>query len=165
VPAFNEERGVAGTIASCLSVDYPRELLEVIVVNDGSTDATWGRILEAKARWPELYVVDLGRNYGKCGAMAEGIRRARGEVLCFEDSDSYLEPGRPRDERWRPPGGRASTPARRVSTVREDTCWEVSVQVLMSQSTSGQRHRRLFHNRRAGRPKQARARTSTAMRS
>jgi hyaluronan synthase len=91
IPAFNEENGIIGTIESCLAVDYPRPLLEVIVVNDGSTDATWDRILEAKARWPEIYAIDLGRNYGKRGAMAEGIRRSTGEVLCFVDSDSYLE--------------------------------------------------------------------------
>lgn len=93
IPAFNEEDGIIGTIESCLSVDYPTELLEVIVVNDGSTDATWDRILEAKERWPELYAVDLGRNYGKRGAMAEGIRRATGDILCFVDSDSYLATG------------------------------------------------------------------------
>ena len=92
VPAFNEEDGIIGTIASCMAVAYPSHLLEVIVVNDGSTDATWERILEAKARWPQLYAIDLGRNYGKRGAMAEGIRRARGDVLCFVDSDSYLKP-------------------------------------------------------------------------
>jgi hyaluronan synthase len=92
VPAFNEEEGIVGTIASCIQVDYPVHLTEVIVVNDGSTDSTWARILEAKARWPQLYAVDLGRNYGKRGAMAEGIRRARGEILVFVDSDSYLEP-------------------------------------------------------------------------
>ncbi|MDQ3681133.1 MAG: glycosyltransferase family 2 protein [Actinomycetota bacterium] len=91
IPAFNEEEGIIGTIASCIDVDYPVHLTEVIVVNDGSTDATWERILEAKARWPRLYAVDLGRNYGKRGAMAEGIRRARGDVLVFVDSDSYLE--------------------------------------------------------------------------
>ena len=91
VPAFNEEEGIIGTIESCLAVDYPADLLEVIVVNDGSTDATWSRMLEAKERWPQLYVVDLGRNYGKRGAMAEGIRRARGDILCFVDSDSYLD--------------------------------------------------------------------------
>src|SRR5947207_5845964 len=47
VPAFNEEEGIGGTIASCLAVDYPRDRLEVIVVNDGSTDNTWERILDA----------------------------------------------------------------------------------------------------------------------
>ncbi|MEY2567902.1 MAG: hyaluronan synthase [Actinomycetota bacterium] len=93
VPAFNEEDGIIGTIESCLAVDYPRPLLEIIVVNDGSTDRTWERILEAKARWPQIYAVDLGRNYGKRGAMAEGIRRSTGDVLCFVDSDSYLERG------------------------------------------------------------------------
>lgn len=92
VPAFNEEDGIIGTIESCLSGDYPAHLLEIIVVNDGSSDRTWERILEAKARWPQVYAVDLGRNHGKRGAMAEGIRRATGEILCFVDSDSYLAP-------------------------------------------------------------------------
>ena len=91
IPAFNEEDGIIGTIASCLAVDYPPGLVEVIAVDDGSNDATWERMLEAKARWPRLYAVTLGRNYGKRGAMAEGIRRARGQILCFVDSDSYLD--------------------------------------------------------------------------
>ena len=91
IPAFNEEDGIIGTIASCLAVDYPGALLEVIAVDDGSTDATWARMQEARARWPQLHVLTLGRNYGKRAAMAEGIRRARGEILCFVDSDSYLD--------------------------------------------------------------------------
>jgi hyaluronan synthase len=91
IPAFNEEDGIIGTIESCVAVDYPEHLLEVIVVNDGSTDRTWERILEAKRRWPKVFAIDLGRNYGKRAAMAEGIRRARGEILTFVDSDSYLQ--------------------------------------------------------------------------
>ena len=90
IPAFNEEEGIIGTIESCVGADYPADRLEVIVVNDGSTDETWSRILEAKARWPRLYAVDLGANYGKRGAMAEGMRRASGEIFVFVDSDSYL---------------------------------------------------------------------------
>ncbi|HEX5616491.1 MAG TPA: glycosyltransferase [Acidimicrobiia bacterium] len=90
VPAFNEEAGIAGTLRSCLSARYPHASLEVIAINDGSTDRTWDRILEVKRDHPELYAVHLGGNYGKRAAMAEGIRRARGEILLFVDSDSYL---------------------------------------------------------------------------
>jgi hyaluronan synthase len=92
IPAFNEEEGIAGTIQSCLDVLYPRSRIEVIVVNDGSTDRTWERILEAGGRRPRFQAVDLGRNYGKRGAMAEGFRRSKGEILVFVDSDSYLAP-------------------------------------------------------------------------
>ncbi|MFL5863233.1 MAG: glycosyltransferase [Solirubrobacteraceae bacterium] len=92
VPAFNEEEGIAWTIESCLNVLYPRDLVEVIVVNDGSTDGTWERILEAGGRRPRFHAVNLGRNYGKRGAMAEGFRRSKGEILVFVDSDSYLAP-------------------------------------------------------------------------
>lgn len=58
------------------------QLLQVIVVNDGSTDGTWARMLEAKRRWPQICAIDLGRNHGKRGAMAEGIRRAEGRSSC-----------------------------------------------------------------------------------
>lgn len=92
VPAFNEQDGIVGTIESCVRARYPDGLVEVVVVNDGSTDATWERILEAKRRWPEIHVVHLGANYGKRGAMAEGIRRSSGDILVFVDSDSYLNP-------------------------------------------------------------------------
>ena len=93
IPAFNEAAGILSTIESCLAVNYPTDRFEVIVLNDGSTDATWDRILEAKARWPKLHAVNLGRNYGKRSAMAEGIRRSLGDILCFVDSDSYLDRG------------------------------------------------------------------------
>lgn len=90
IPAFNEEEGIGGTIASCLAARYPRGRVEVLVVNDGSTDRTWERILDAKATWPQVHAIDLGRNYGKRGAMAEGIRRSSGDILVFVDSDSYV---------------------------------------------------------------------------
>lgn len=92
IPAFNEEEGIIGTIQSCLHVDYPSELVEVIAINDGSTDGTWQAMTRAYEDSSRLHAIDLGRNYGKRGAMAEGIRRATGEILCFVDSDSYLKP-------------------------------------------------------------------------
>jgi hyaluronan synthase len=86
VPAFNEEEGIEGTIASIVNSDYPAHLLEIVVVNDGSTDDTWQRMVAARERWPQVHAIDLGANYGKRAAMAEGIRRSSGEI------DSYLAP-------------------------------------------------------------------------
>ena len=93
VPAFNEEDGITGTIASIVDCDYPAHLVEIVVVNDGSTDDTWQRMVEARARWPQVHAIDLGANYGKRAAMAEGIRRTTGSILAFVDSDSYLARG------------------------------------------------------------------------
>ena len=90
IPAFNEADGIEATIAAALMSDYPAAKLEVIAVNDGSTDGTWRAMLKAQSRWPQVTVVDLGQNHGKRAAMAEGYRRSSGEVLLFVDSDSYL---------------------------------------------------------------------------
>jgi hyaluronan synthase len=91
VPAFNEEDCIEKTLDACFAVNYPSDLLEIIVINDGSSDGTWDRICAAKQQHPELYAVNLGPNYGKRGAMAEGLRRATGEIAFFVDSDSYLD--------------------------------------------------------------------------
>lgn len=93
VPAFNEEDGITGTIESVVGCDYPGHLVEIVVVNDGSTDDTWERMVAARERWPQVHAIDLGANYGKRAAMAEGIRRSTGTILAFVDSDSYLESG------------------------------------------------------------------------
>ena len=92
VPAFNEEAGIEETIASIVASDYPSHLVDVVVINDGSTDETWAGMVAAQARWPQIHAIDLGANYGKRAAMAEGIRRSTGEILAFVDSDSYLAP-------------------------------------------------------------------------
>jgi hyaluronan synthase len=91
IPAFNEEDCVGMTIDACYATDYPAGKLEVVVVDDGSTDATWERILEAKERYPSLVCVRFSHNRGKRAAMAEGIRRSSGEITVFVDSDSVIE--------------------------------------------------------------------------
>jgi hyaluronan synthase len=90
VPAFNEGEAVARTIHACLGVDYPRAKLEVVIVNDGSSDDTWDQMRKAAAEYPPGAVrcIDLGRNQGKRAAMAAGIRATSAEILVFVDSDS-----------------------------------------------------------------------------
>jgi hyaluronan synthase len=92
MPAFNEEAVIARSLRSLLTLDYPVEKLELVAVNDGSTDETLARIREVAAEEPRVRVIDLGHNQGKRAAMAAGMRATAADILAFVDSDSTLEP-------------------------------------------------------------------------
>jgi hyaluronan synthase len=92
VPAFNEEDAIEATIDAVLASDYPAGKLDVIVVDDGSSDGTWARMIAARERHPSLVCVRFPTNRGKRAAMAEGIRRSEADICAFVDSDSVLEP-------------------------------------------------------------------------
>lgn len=111
VPAFDEERTIERTVLSLLGSRYPD--LEVIVVNDGSRDATVARLARAfdlvpcgrrpagalptepvravyrSRRDPRLLVVDK-KNGGKADALNAGIDVARGELVCAVDADVVI---------------------------------------------------------------------------
>ncbi len=88
VPAYNEERTIAQSVASILASDYPQ--FEVIVINDGSTDAT-ETVLQPLRGDPRLHYV-AKPNGGKASALNLGLQRARGEIVLFTDADSLFEP-------------------------------------------------------------------------
>jgi glycosyltransferase involved in cell wall biosynthesis len=86
VTAYNHERFVAAAIHSALRQDYPAELLEVVVVNDGSTDGT-GRVLDARfGSEPRVRIVHQ-ENRGFAGAMNRALGEARGELIALLDGD------------------------------------------------------------------------------
>jgi hyaluronan synthase len=94
IPAYNEGAMVLQSIESVARAHYPRERLEILVVDDGSRDDTWEHIQRAAARYPEL--VSTRRqpeNRGKREALAYGFENARGEVVVTLDSDSVIDPG------------------------------------------------------------------------
>jgi hyaluronan synthase len=92
VPAYNEP-DIAKTLLACLSVDYPKELIRVVVVDDKSTDETLSRINAVAEEYPELTVIPQPVNQGKRHAMATGIAAADDvEVFVFIDSDSQVAP-------------------------------------------------------------------------
>jgi hyaluronan synthase len=94
IPAFNEGVSVLRTINACIDQDYPDEKLQIVCVNDGSTDDTWSYIQHAVNRFGDrVMAIDLGSNQGKRAAMAEGVRRTDSEILVFIDSDSEPVPG------------------------------------------------------------------------
>lgn len=95
-PAKNEGDNIAQTLRALLAIDYPKELFEVFTVNDGSTDDTLSEMLKVKAEAKEqgiaMTVINWPENRGKRPAMAEGIIASRSEIICFVDSDSFVEP-------------------------------------------------------------------------
>lgn len=94
VPARNEERNVEEALRSLLAVDYDN--LELLVVNDRSTDRT-GEILDrlsaANPRLKVVHLTDLPSGWlGKNHALQFGAERATGEWLLFTDADIVFEP-------------------------------------------------------------------------
>ena len=94
IPAYNEGAMVEQAIVSVAAALYPAERLEIIAVDDGSTDDTWTHMRRAAARFPgRVSTVRLEKNQGKRAALAAAFRRARGEIVVTIDSDSVIEPG------------------------------------------------------------------------
>lgn len=87
VAAYNEEASIVTTIESIALQQYPGPL-QVIVINDGSTDATAEKL--AGLSYPWLEVVTLARNGGKAKALNAGLARAQWDLTITVDGDSYL---------------------------------------------------------------------------
>jgi cellulose synthase/poly-beta-1,6-N-acetylglucosamine synthase-like glycosyltransferase len=87
VAAHDEQQVIAAKVANALALDYPRELLEVIVACDGCTDATAER---ARAAGADL-VLELPRG-GKIRAQDAAVAAAAGTVLGFSDANAQWEP-------------------------------------------------------------------------
>lgn len=91
IPAYNEGERVLAAIDSVLASDYPAGKLEVIAVNDGSSDDTWTWIEQAARRYGNrLRTINLRRNRGKRGAMHAGFTAASGAIWITVDSDSMV---------------------------------------------------------------------------
>jgi cellulose synthase/poly-beta-1,6-N-acetylglucosamine synthase-like glycosyltransferase len=87
VAAHDEEAVIAAKVADALALDYPRELLQLIVACDGCADAT---ALRARGAGADL-VLELPRG-GKVRAQDAAVRAARGEIVAFSDANSLWEP-------------------------------------------------------------------------
>ncbi|GAA5234651.1 glycosyltransferase family 2 protein [Verticiella sediminum] len=88
-PVYNEEDSIGLFLdrLDAVFAAHPEIRLEVVFVNDGSTDATLARLLEAQAADERLRVVDLSRNFGKEAALTAGLHAARGDVVVPIDVD------------------------------------------------------------------------------
>lgn len=101
IPCFNEEEWINRTILSCINQSYPAEKLEVIIVDDGSTDQSVAKIRETidsvagivgESVRKRLFYLVQEQNAGKREALIRGALAARHELVVFVDSDSFVDP-------------------------------------------------------------------------
>jgi dolichol-phosphate hexosyltransferase len=91
MPVFNERPTIATAIERVLAADVSVDGLELIVVDDGSTDGT-GELLDGR-EWPEnVRIVRHERNRGKGAALRTGLAHASGEYATVMDADLEYDP-------------------------------------------------------------------------
>lgn len=90
VPCWNEEKTIHGTVESLLALQYPKEKLEIIIVDDGSTDTTWQEILQYEGN-PQIKMFHK-ENGGKHTAVNLGIEKTTTEFVGCLDADSFVSP-------------------------------------------------------------------------
>jgi biofilm PGA synthesis N-glycosyltransferase PgaC len=87
IPAYNEGGNIKRIVNSVLRVNYPKGLLEVIVINDASTDRT-GEIAESIEG---VKVINNEKNRGKAHSLNRALKVAKGELIACVDADSVVE--------------------------------------------------------------------------
>ncbi len=90
LPCFNESEQIHETLAALAAVQYPH--LEVIAINDGSSDDTLRQLKLIAQTMPQLRIGNLVENQGKSTALNVGLQMARGEILVCIDGDALIDP-------------------------------------------------------------------------
>ncbi len=93
VAAHNEAANLPAKLANLAQLDYPRGQLQIIVVSDGSSDATESILLEHAAGNPgTLHSILLAKPGGKAAALNRAVSEAWGDLLVFMDCRQSIEP-------------------------------------------------------------------------
>jgi glycosyltransferase involved in cell wall biosynthesis len=93
IPMFDEEENVEPLYRDVVAaLEQLGRTWEIVVVDDGSRDATFARLAALAADDPRLKLVQLRRNYGQTAAMAAGFDHARGEIVVPMDGDLQNDP-------------------------------------------------------------------------
>ena len=92
IPVFNEENTIDEVVRKVLALDLPYQK-ELIIVDDGSTDASARKIDKLRAAFPtQIKVLTHNRNRGKGAAVRTGLAELTGDVVIIQDADLELDP-------------------------------------------------------------------------
>jgi poly-beta-1,6-N-acetyl-D-glucosamine synthase len=91
IPAYNEEKTIKETLDSATNLDYPKDKIEIIVVNDGSTDKTKSITLNLIKKYKKDNIILINqKNKGKGAAMNTALKIAKNEYFISLDADSIV---------------------------------------------------------------------------
>lgn len=87
IPAYNEQDSIEGTVEAVLKSNY-KNIVEVIIINDGSTDKTLEIAKKLARKYSKIVVFDK-KNSGKADSLNQALKIAKGEIIGVVDADSY----------------------------------------------------------------------------
>jgi cellulose synthase/poly-beta-1,6-N-acetylglucosamine synthase-like glycosyltransferase len=87
IPTWNEEKTISGKLKNTLALDYPKNKLEVIVIDSGSVDSTKKLIKKFK----KVKLIIEKKRTGKANALNKAFKYCRGDIIIISDADSRLK--------------------------------------------------------------------------
>jgi len=88
IPAYNEEENIGRVLRALLNQNYPRDLIEIVVVDDGSTDSTSEIVEYYKNVDPRIRLIRHRTNLGKVAALVDGVAASNGDIIILLDADT-----------------------------------------------------------------------------
>jgi biofilm PGA synthesis N-glycosyltransferase PgaC len=94
IPAHNEERAIQKKLENLAEVSYPKEKMEIIVIDDASTDETFAKAHDFAENHPELpiSIVKQHQRMGKANALNKGLAASSNDIVFVTDADAFLPP-------------------------------------------------------------------------
>ncbi|MCK5215236.1 MAG: glycosyltransferase family 2 protein [Candidatus Omnitrophica bacterium] len=90
ISAFNEEGVIAQRIENCLSLNYPKDKMEIIIASDGSNDKT--NDIVRSYQDSGVILLDFNERRGKVNAINDAVQQAKNEIIVFSDANTNFAP-------------------------------------------------------------------------
>lgn len=91
IPAYNEELVIAKKIENVVSLDYPKDKLEILICSDCSDDRTGEIVNSYLEKYPQITFNDYRERSGKTGMINKAIPNAKGEIMVMTDANTMYE--------------------------------------------------------------------------